>query len=239
MSIPLDRVPNAALSAANSELAETNARLLALLDESRRGGKRQAAPFSKGDPAAEPKRPGRKKGLGYGKRAARPVPEHPDRELDTPLPAGGCRHCGGEVTTDGFRDQFVCEVPTATPQVTRFRVHVGRCQSCRRRVHGRHPEQHSDALGAAGVQLGPRALGIAHLLHYRYGLSFARAAAVLSEMFGLPVSRAAICRAWLVERTSEAVVVAIIIGTTQPGLAIGLAKGPCFIDACVDRDGPW
>ncbi len=30
-----------------------------LLEESRRGGKRQAAPFSKGLPSLDPKRPGR------------------------------------------------------------------------------------------------------------------------------------------------------------------------------------
>ena len=74
-------------------------------------------------------------------------------------------------------------------------MHVGRCTQCRRRVQGRHPFQHCDALGAAGVLLGPRVLGIGHLLHYRYGLSFARAAAILSEMFGLRVSRSALCRA--------------------------------------------
>ena len=38
-------------------------------------------------------------------------------------------------------------------------------------------------------------MAIGHLLHYRYGLSFARSAAVLSEMFGLNVSRAALCPA--------------------------------------------
>jgi transposase len=182
------------LAAVNAELIVVNARLLALLDESRRGGKRQAAPFSKGEPVVEPKRPGRKHGLGYGKRASRPIPDRVDRTLDAALPTG-CPHCGGNIVADKIHDQFVCEVPHAVPQITRFRVHVGHCQSCRRRVQGHHCEQHSDALGAAGVQLGPRATGIGHLLHYRYGLSFARCAAVLSEMFGLPVSRAVICRA--------------------------------------------
>ena len=39
---------------------ERIAKLEELLEDSRRSGKRQAAPFSKGDPADEPKPPGRK-----------------------------------------------------------------------------------------------------------------------------------------------------------------------------------
>ena len=175
-------------------LKEQVAGLMVLLDEARRGGKRQAAPFSKGDPVPDPKRPGRKGGKAYGKRAQRGVPERVDREFDALAPLV-CPDCGGEIVADGVHEQYVCEVPDARPLVTRIRVHVGRCTRCRRRVQGRHPEQHSDALGAAGVQLGPRAFAIGHLLHYRYGLSFARSAAVLSEMFGLGVSRAALCRA--------------------------------------------
>lgn len=188
------RAEVAELRAAVATLTEANVRLQALLDESRRGGKRQAAPFSKGAPVADPKTPGRKKGAAYGRRGSRPIPDRVDRELDALLP-DGCPRCGGTIIADGIRDQFVCEVPKAEPEVTRFRVHVGRCTGCHRRVQGHHPEQHSSALGAAGVQLGPRALAIGHLLHYSYGLSFARAAAVLSEMFGLPVARAALCRA--------------------------------------------
>jgi predicted nucleic acid-binding Zn-ribbon protein len=40
------------------------------LDAARRAGFRQAAPFSKGVPAATPKRPGRKAGAAYGRPAA-------------------------------------------------------------------------------------------------------------------------------------------------------------------------
>ena len=188
------RVELAVRDATIVELGAQVKRLTGLLEEARRAGKRQASPFSKGDPVADPKRPGRKKGSGYGRHARRAVPERVDYELEARL-SGCCPDCGGVVVGDGVREQFVCEVPESAPKVTRIRVHVGRCTKCRRRVQGRHPFQHSDALGAAGVMLGPRALGIGHLLHYRYGLSFGRCAAILSEMFGLKVSRAALCRA--------------------------------------------
>ena len=42
------------------------ARLEKLVEELRRRGKRQAAPFSKGLPKEKPKRPGRKRGAQYG-----------------------------------------------------------------------------------------------------------------------------------------------------------------------------
>ena len=168
--------------------------LTRLLDEARRAGKRQAAPFSKGDPKPDPKTSGRKAGKAYGKRAGRAVPDRADRELDAPLPSS-CPDCGGTVVGDGVHEQWVCEVPKCEPVVTRFHVHVGRCSGCARRVQGRHAEQASDALGAAGVQLGPRAKALAQFLHYQLGLSFARCADALSRMFGLSSSRAALCRA--------------------------------------------
>ena len=43
-----------------------------LLEESRRSGKRQAAPFRKGDLVAEPKTPGRKRGGLHAYRCDRP-----------------------------------------------------------------------------------------------------------------------------------------------------------------------
>ena len=62
------------LRAMVSELRETLAgrdarisELEKLLEESRRAGKRQAAPFRKGEPSDEPKRPGRKSGDAHGR----------------------------------------------------------------------------------------------------------------------------------------------------------------------------
>src|SRR5215208_2702462 len=67
-------------------------RLKRELEESRRAGKRQAAPFSKGPPAADPKRPGRKPGHRADRRAV-PPPEQVDRTIDVPLPED-CPRCG-------------------------------------------------------------------------------------------------------------------------------------------------
>src|SRR2546422_6697731 len=63
------------------------------------------------------------------------------------------------------------------------------------RSQGRHPLQTSDALGAAGVQVGPQALTLAEHLNKQMGISHERAAQVLEWGYGLRVSRSALCRA--------------------------------------------
>src|SRR5207244_6620067 len=80
-------------------------RLRKLLEEALRSLKRQAAPFSKGKPKSDPKRPGRKKGLDYGPRAFRAVPDHVDEEIAVPLPKK-CPDCGGRVIHDDTQPQY-------------------------------------------------------------------------------------------------------------------------------------
>ena len=75
----------AALEARVSQLEQ-------VIEQLRRGDKRQAVPFSKGPPKSEPKRPGRKPGDDYGPKAFRAVPPHIDEEHDAPLPKA-CPNC--------------------------------------------------------------------------------------------------------------------------------------------------
>ena len=161
------------------------------MENSRRSGKRQAAPFSKGEPAEEPKRPGRRSGGDHGRHGHRATPVGPvDRELAAPLPSC-CPDCGGALVHERDAEQFQCELPDARPVVTRFTIGVGRCARCQKRVQGRHPEQTSDALGAAASQIGPHAKGLATWLHYVLGLSFQKTSQVLSHL-GMPVTAGAL-----------------------------------------------
>lgn len=163
------------------------------LEDAHRRQKRQTAPFSKGDPKAEPARSGRKSGEAHGRHGHRRVPPGPpDRELDAPL-RPCCPHCGGEVEHERDDEQWQVDVPEVRPTTTRFRVGVGRCRICKRRIQARHPEQTSDALGAAGSQIGPMLKSWAMLLHYRMGLSFGRTAEVLARL-GVKVTAGAICQ---------------------------------------------
>lgn len=182
----------AALAVANERIAA----LEKLLEESRRAGKRQAAPFSKAGPKGNPARPGRKSGKDHGRHGHRMAPTSWDHERGATLP-GACPRCGGEVVEDTEPAyQFQTEVPEPRPEVTRFRVHRGHCRGCGRALQGRHPEQSSDALGAAASQLGPRARALAVWYHYGLGLSFAKTAQAMGYL-GVKVTRSGLCGASL------------------------------------------
>jgi transposase len=79
--------------------------------------------------------------------------------------------------------------------VRRFHIPICRCDQCQKRVQGRHPQQTSDALGAAAVQVGPEAITLGVLMNKAQGLPHADAAAILKQGFGLTMSRSGICRA--------------------------------------------
>ncbi|HVT61207.1 MAG TPA: transposase [Thermoanaerobaculia bacterium] len=173
-------------------LQEKLARLEAALEASRRAGKRQAAPFSKGEPQSHPRRPGRRPEAAHGPSAFRPPPQRVDEIPDASLPEC-CPHCGGTVEHDKVAQQFQAEVLPVMPRVTQFQVHVGHCQQCGRRLQGRHPRQTSNALGAAASQLGPRALAVAADLHTGLGLPLAKVCRIFDRAFSLAISRGGLC----------------------------------------------
>jgi transposase len=176
------------------ELRAEVERLKAELEQSRRAGKRQAAPFSKGSPKADPKRPGRKAGHPPSHRPP-PPPDQVDRTIEVPLPPE-CPECRAPLDEAPItvHDQYQIDLPEPKPVVTRFRVPVARCPACYRRVQGRHPEQTSDALGAAAVQFGPRLLGLAADLKHRLGVSYRKCSSLLLTLTGLVVCSAALVR---------------------------------------------
>jgi len=178
----------------NRRLHQQVARLERALEATRRAGKRQAAPFSKGAPQARPRTPGRKPGPAYGPTARRPVPGRIDEILDVPLPPD-CPGCGGPLDLERVRPQYHTELPPVRPHVTKFQVAIGRCRGCGRRVQGRHPRQSSNALGAAASQLGPRAVALAAYLNKRLGIPYGKLAALYQTAFGLRVSPAGLCLA--------------------------------------------
>jgi transposase len=171
------------------DLQASNDRLRRQLDEATRAGKRQAAPFSKGQPAAQPKTPGRKPGKDYGPKAHRrpPSPEQIDEAHEARLP-DACPDCGGPLDETHITHQFQVEIPRK-PIHRQFNIHVGQCRRCHRRVQGRHPLQTSDALGAAAAQLGPDAQAAVVELNKQAGLSHGKVTRCLESLFGIPLSR--------------------------------------------------
>jgi transposase len=172
----------------NAVLRAENERLRGVVEELRRAGKRQAAPFSRGAPKPDPKRSGRKSGEEYGTRAHRGVPDRVDEEIVVALP-DGCPCCGGVLALERWADQYQEDILVPVRgHVRRFRVAVGRCGRCGRRAQGRHPLQTSDALGAAAAQVGPRTVALAAQLNKELGLSMRKVAMVLLEVCGVRVT---------------------------------------------------
>jgi len=184
----------AELAKLNERLGQRDARIAELerlLSESRRSGKRQAAPFSKGEPKEEPAKPGRRSGDAHGRHGHRMAPvELADREIDVALPPC-CPDCGGEGSLERTAEQFQVDLPARRPVTTKFNIGIGRCNRCGKRVQGRHGEQTSDALGAASSQVGPSAKAWAAWLHYGLGLSFNKTASLLARL-GVNVTAGAI-----------------------------------------------
>ncbi len=179
-----------ALAARDERIAELEVALV----RRQRENKRQAAPFSKGKSPDPPATPGRRKGANYGKRGGRVTPPRaPDRTIPVSLP-GRCPDCGGPIDHTHTARQVVEDLPPLAVLLTEFLIEIGQCGDCGRRVQPRHADQASDALGAAGVQVGPHVKAFGCWLHYELGLSFAKCTQVLGR-FGIELTPSALVQA--------------------------------------------
>ena len=177
----------AGLKAANEELHKQ-------LVESQRGGKRQAAPFSKGKRNINPKRPGRKPGMGlFSYRKGPSADEVTEPVVEVAVSGEVCPGCGGRLEDEGVGVAYVTDIPPVRrPQVTAYRVQICRCRSCGRQVRGRHPDIGTDQYGASAHRVGRRVMAAAHLLHYGVGVPVRKVPAVLRALTGVEVSQGAI-----------------------------------------------
>jgi transposase len=155
------------------------------LAEALRSQRRQAAPFSKGPPKEHPQKRGRKPGPDYGTSAFRAIPEKVDEIIPVKLPKTCV--CGGRIRYDHTAPQFQVEIPRK-PLTRRFDIDVGYCRYCGRRIQGRHPLQTSDALGAAGSQLGADAQAMTALLKNKAGVSYGDIRSIFEDFFGISLS---------------------------------------------------
>lgn len=174
-----------------ARLEAANRDLQTRLAAAEKSAKRQAAPFSKGKPKADPKTPGRKSGEAHGRHGHRPVPtpEQVDETYEAPLP-DQCPDCGGDIAEDRLDEQYQTEIPRQ-PIVRKFKIHCGHCACCGKQLRGHHELQTSDATGAAQSQLGSDAQSAIVYLNKHAGLSHGKIAATFEQMFGIRVSRGA------------------------------------------------
>ncbi len=182
----------AALEKTQVQLKEAQAKIAALETALRRG-RRQAAPFSRDEPKQEPKRPGRRAGKGRFTRREPPPEEEIQQTITVPLEE--CPYCGGPLTKRATHAQIQIDLPEVKPVVTRFRTESGYCARCGKRVRSCHPDQVSEATGAAGVSLGPRAVALAADLKHRLGIPYRKISDLFETAFGLEVTGSGLCQA--------------------------------------------
>lgn len=161
-------------------------------DAEQRDTHRQAHPFRSNQSTERPKKPGRPKGHPADLRPT-PTPEQIDRVIDVPLDQ--CPDCHVPLYDEGVVTQYQTDLPPIVPIVTQFNIHTGTCPCCRQRFHGRHPEQTSDAVGAAGNTLGPVVLTMAAEMKHRLGVSYRKICDFLQTYCQLKACPAAFLRA--------------------------------------------
>ena len=152
--------------------------------------KRQAAPFRRRKRVEQRKKRGRKKGHAAAKREP---PKKVTRVVDVPVKT--CPDCQVPLTDKRVDVQYQTDLPPIEPITTQFNVESGSCPCCGQRVQGRHPDQTSDALGAAANQLGPRVLSFAIDLKYRLGVPFRKVSDFFRTLAGIQIAPSTITRA--------------------------------------------
>jgi len=195
--------------------------LRAEIEALKRGGKRQAAPFSKGTRVEVPKKPGRKPGQGPFRRREGPAPDRlSESPIDVPVAEQACPKCGGELAGGRVEEASITDLPEVVrPRVRLFRVAVHRCRGCGATVRGRHPELAPDQRGATAHRLGPRVLAAAHGLHYGLGVPVRKLPAVIETLAGVRLTQGAITRDALREAAGA-------VGATDQDLCDSVREAP-------------
>ncbi len=169
-----------------AELTATNEALRAEIEELKRSGKRQAAPFSKGTRVTAPKPPGRKPGSGtFRYREAPSLEAITEPPVDVTVTLEACPACGGPLVEERVDVAYRTELPASPrPQVIQYRVWVCRCTVCGSQVRGQHPDLAPDQSGATAHRVGARVMAAAHALHYGIGIPVRKVPLVLAALTG-------------------------------------------------------
>ena len=168
-----------------AELEAANKLLREKLDDSQRALHRQTARFARDKTKRRKKKPGRRRGHPA---ANRPIPERIDKTIN--VSCSHCPDCQTPLTDSRVAVQYQTDLPPIVPVITQFNIETGYCPCCQKRQRGRHPEQISDAVGAAGNTIGPVALTMAAEMKHRFGVPYRKICDFLDVYCDLAVSPA-------------------------------------------------
>lgn len=188
---PIDELSREELLALVRDLLHENSELRAELEQLKRNQHRQAAPFSKNSPKADPKKPGRK--AGQGPFTNRPAPVVPATDIITAEVPRCCPACGGTLEQVSEESATTTDLPLdPQPVVTAYRVPVCQCRQCGKRVRGTAPGLAADQFGATAHRVGPGVMAAAHMLHYGTGIPVRKIPSVLKELTGVSITQSAV-----------------------------------------------
>jgi transposase len=192
--LALMRTELAALKARVEELLAENIALRAQLDQLVRDSKRQAAPFSKGQRKARPKRPGRKPGRGRFVFRTLPTPDQwTAPPIEVRLPDPHCPCCDGPLQEHRVEFAAITDLPPQPkPVVQPYRVWAYRCPACDTTVRAPHTDLAPDQFGATAHRIGPRAMAAAHAAHYGLGVPVRKVPAILRLHTGVQLTQSSI-----------------------------------------------
>lgn len=214
-------------------LRTENAALKDELQQQTRAAKRQAAPFSKGQRQAQPKRPGRKPGQGPFTFRTLPQPEEwTASPIEVRLPEPICPCCGEALHEQRVDFAAITEIPPQPrPIVQPYRVWVYRCPTCEATVRAPHPDLAPDQYGATAHRMGPRVLAAAHATHYGLGVPVRKVPAILELYTGVHLTQSAITQDALrrvsgplgqaYQALRDEIPTAPVVGTDDTGWRVG------------------
>ena len=142
----------------SERLTGVNEALRKEIADLKRAGKRQAAPFSKGTRATDPKRPGRRPGIGsFSYRKVSSPDEVTEPPVEVKVRLETCPKCGGRPKQERVDLAYTTDIPPVPrPNVTRYRVQVCWRTLCGRQVRGGDPDVAPDQYGASAHRVGAR-----------------------------------------------------------------------------------
>lgn len=191
LKAPVHKLSHEELLALVEQLLRQNTELRAEIEQLKRSQHRQAAPFSRNSPKADPNKPGRKVGQGPFTNRLAPV-EAPTETVTAQIPAC-CPDCGGSLEQVSQEAATTTGLPVAPqPVTTAYRVPVCRCRQCGKRVRGTAPGLAADQFGATAHRVGPGVMAAAHMLHYAVGIPVRKVPTILKELTGVAITQGAV-----------------------------------------------
>jgi transposase len=165
-------------------------RLKIELENLKRKQTRQAAPFSRNQAKKNPKRSGRKPGVGIFKYRTAPTSESITNTIIVAAPES-CPDCKVTLKQHKTSLAFITDLPMITPTVTKYEVSQGKCPKCKRTFRGVHPDLANDQVGATAHRLGIRALATGHALQYDFGITARKVPQVFKDVLNFNVTHSA------------------------------------------------